>query len=77
MNAAYNNLKRSSFRAAQRVDRKVVLLGKNEMPHSIRFVLLNKLISLKLFLDHVNVTRSATRKLIPLKGERIVWNRTN
>jgi len=36
MNAAYNNLKRSSFRAAQRVDRKVVLLGKNEMPHSIR-----------------------------------------
>merc|ERR1712123_84428 len=36
MNAAYNNLKRSSFRAAQRNDRKVVLLGKNEMPHSIR-----------------------------------------
>ena len=36
MNLAYNNLKRSSFKAAQRVDRRVIQLGKNETPMGIR-----------------------------------------
>ena len=36
MNLTYNNLKRASFRSAQRIDRKVQLLGDNDLPRGIR-----------------------------------------